>query len=118
MFKSTLSPETLKEIQTMLLNGAGFQEVMTKTGISYHNARYVRTKLVKAGLLDPYYTMSKKKRTRTTSASTRKISSAQPLTTSVISKTESVKLSVNGVLVDINNAKSVTVSSELIDIKY
>lgn len=118
MFKSMLSPETLKEIQTMFLNGSGFQEVMTKTGISYHNARYVRTKLVKAGLLDPYYVITKKKRARRVPVSTHKISTAQPSVASVISKTESVKLSINGVLVDINNAKSVTVSSELIDIKY
>ena len=118
MFKSKLSPETLKEIQTMLINGSGFQEVMTKTGISYHNARYVRTKLVKAGLLEPYYVMSKKKRAQVNRVSTRKISSAQPLTTSFLSRNDSVRLVINGVPVDIKNAKSVTVSSELIDIKY
>jgi|688.fasta_scaffold256641_2 hypothetical protein len=111
MFTSKVDKKTAQEANALLMNGVKLMEVAQKTGLSYPKVHYYRKKLVKAGALQPLNRTTKKRKVRVVN---------KDITTpsTMIDRSTSFKLIVNGTAVNVKNVKSIFVSPELVDIKY
>jgi hypothetical protein len=119
MFTTSVDKKTLGETNGLLISGASLKDTAELTGLTYAKVSYLRKKLVKAGALQPLYKTTRKART------SRKIRTEK---TSVLgnsrtvnqpqSNFDGIKLVINGTELNIRNAKSVDVSTGLVDIKY
>ena len=67
-FKAKLEKKVLTKLSQDLMNGASLETASKNNSVSYQVACYYRKKLVKAGVLNPLYrtTRRKRKATRTT----------------------------------------------------
>lgn len=119
MFTTSVDKKTLGETNGLLISGASLKDTAELTGLSYAKVSYLRKKLVKAGALQPLYKTTRKTRT------TRKVRTQK--TNSIVnnrvgnqpsSNFDGIKLVINGTELNIRNAKSVDVSTGLVDIKY
>ena len=115
MFATTVDKKTLGEVNSLLISGSSLKETAELSGLDYTKVQYLRSKLVKVGALQPLHKMTKKKR------STR-LNRTQRVST-LITETQSpsfdgINLVINGTRLNIRDAKSVDVSTGLVDIKY
>lgn len=115
MFTTTVDKKTLGEVNALLISGTSLKETSALSGLNYQKVQYLRNKLVKAGALQPLHKVTKKRR------STR-LNRTQRVST-LITETQSpsydgIRLVINGTHLNIRNAKSVDISTGLVDIKY
>lgn len=116
MFTTTLDKKTLGETNALLISGASLKETAELTGLSYQKTQYLRTKLVKAGALQPLHKMTKKRRSTPRVNRIQRVSTLNTETQST--NFDGIKLVINGTQLNIRDAKSVDVSTGLVDIKY
>lgn len=115
MFASTIDKKTLNDVNALLISGTSLKETSELCDINYQKVHYLRSKLVKAGALQPLNTVTKKKH-RSHFKKVQKISAIPPQTQLI--NYNGIKLVINGTALNIRDAKSVDISTGLIDIKY
>lgn len=115
MFTTTVDKKTLHEVNSLLISGTSLKDTSELTGLGYQKVQYLRAKLVKAGALQPLHKVTRKKRS-TGLNRTQRVSTLNTQTPS--STFDGIKLVINGTELNIYNAKSVDVSTGLVDIKY
>lgn len=115
MFTSSVDKKTLGETNGLLISGTSLKDTAELTGLSYAKVSYLRKKLVKAGALQPLYKTTRKKR----NTRINRIQKVSTLNTETQSPSfDGIKLVINGTYLNIRDAKSVDVSTGLVDIKY
>lgn len=115
MFTTSVDKKTLGEVNALLISGTSLKETSELSGLGYHKVQYLRNKLVKAGALQPLHKVTKKRRS-TRLNRTQRVSTLNSETQSPTF--DGIKLVINGTELNIRNAKSVDVSTGLVDIKY
>lgn len=117
MFTSTVDKKTLGEVNALLISGTSLKETSELSGLNYQRVQYLRNKLVKAGALQPLHVhkVTRKKRTSRLNR-TQRVSTLNTETQST--NYDGIKLVINGTQLNIRNAKSVDVYTDLVDIKY
>lgn len=115
MFTTTLDKKTLGEVNALLISGTSLKETAELSGLQYHRVQYLRHKLVKAGALQPLHKVMKKRRNNRPER-TQRVSTLNTVTQSA--NFDGIKLVINGTQLNIRDAKSVDVSTGLVDIKY
>lgn len=115
MFTTSVDKKTLGEVNALLISGTSLKETVELSGLDYQKVQYLRSKLVKAGALQPLHKVTKKRR-NTRLNRTQRVSTLNTETQSPAF--DGIKLVINGTELNIRNAKSVDVSTGLVDIKY
>lgn len=115
MFTSSVDKKTLGEVNALLIKGTSLKETVQRSGLAYEKVHYLRSKLVKAGALQPLHKTTKKRR-NTRLNRTQRVSTLNTETPST--NYDGIKLVINGTQLNIRNAKSVDVYAGLVDIKY
>lgn len=115
MFATSVDKKTLGEVNALLISGTSLKETAELSGLMYHKVQYLRNKLVKAGALQPLHKITKKRRS-TRLNRTQRVSTL--ITETQSSNFDGIKLVINGTQLNIRDAKSVDVSTGLVDIKY
>lgn len=115
MFTTTVDKKTLGEVNSLLIGGASLKETAELSGLGYQKVQYLRAKLVKAGALQPLHKVTRKRR----NTRLNRIQRVSTLNTETQSPSfDGIKLVINGTYLNIRDAKSVDVSTGLVDIKY
>ena len=121
-FKAKLEKKVLTKLSQDLMNGASLETASRNNSVSYQVACYYRKKLVKAGVLNPLYrtTRRKRKATRTVLDKTNLFTQLKSRPTVV--RTEPTNkpftLVVNDTTIDISGSKHVNVTPDKVYIKY
>ena len=128
MFKTKLDKQTLQKINQDLMNGGTLDEVATKNNVSYANVGYYRKKLVKAGILNPLYRTTKRKKRASKKTSYSKntftpnlftpIERTQPTVVKSTKYGTPFTLVINDTAIDVTGAKHVNVTPGRVYIKY
>lgn len=116
MFTTTVDKKTLGEVNSLLIGGASLKETAELSGLGYQKVQYLRAKLVRAGALQPLHKVTRKRRNTTRVNRTQRVSTLNTETQSP--NFDGIKLVINGTQLNIRDAKSVDVSTGLVDIKY
>lgn len=126
MARIKLDAQVVNTVNAHLINNKSIREVAQETNLDYYTVQRMRYKLVHAGVLKPLYKTTKKRRyTRATSTlkSTKnrkaRVSTLGTDNQSAAQESNVLRMVVNGIELNIQNAKSVNVlDNGAVDIKY
>lgn len=115
MFTTTVDKKTLGEVNALLISGTSLKETAELSGLDYTKVHYLRSKLVKAGALQPLHSSRKKRATRNNRLQKQAVTQVN----NVSNQAENgIKLVINGIKLNIRNVKAVDVAAGHVDIQY
>lgn len=121
-FKAKLEKQVLTKLSQDLMNGASLEDASRNNSVSYQVACYYRKKLVRAGVLNPLYrTTRRKKRTAKTNYQQSDLfmkPKVQPTVVRTERTNKPFTLVVNETTIDITGSKHVNVTPDKVYIKY
>lgn len=121
-FKAKLEKKVLTKLSQDLMNGASLETASKNNLVSYQVACYYRKKLVKAGVLNPLYRTTRRKRRTTKNNLQQPILFTKTRLQPTVVRTEPTNkpftLVVNDTTIDITGSKHVNVTPDKVYIKY
>ena len=121
-FKAKLEKKVLTKLSQDLMNGASLETASKNNSVSYQVACYYRKKLVKAGVLNPLYRTTRRKRRTTKNNLQQPILFTKTRLQPTVVRTEPTNkpftLVVNDTTIDITGSKHVNVTPDKVYIKY